>query len=75
VSAVTIRAAAAATYWARPQRRDDGAILGSVRGLGEQDRGDVLKLLEIDFFGGWPDGDLMGLMLDLAAAKAAPGVA
>lgn len=71
-SAVVERAAAAAEYWARPCRREDDAILGSVAGLSRREQWAVVDLLAAGAFRTMSDDDLLSRMTELAAKAREP---
>jgi len=71
-SALAERAACAAIYWAKPERRDAAAIRGAVRGLSEADHAAVLALLRGKEIPALSDDELVARMLELSAKARGP---
>jgi HK97 family phage prohead protease len=71
-SPVTERAAAACLFWARPCRRSDDAIAGSVAGLSAVERAEVVALLEAGVHNELTDDELVATMTELATKSRRP---
>ena len=66
-SALAERAACAAMYWAKPERRDADAIRGAVAGLSEADHTAVVALLQGKEIPALSDDELLARMLELGS--------
>jgi len=71
-SALAERAACAAMFWARPERRDAEAIRGAVAGLSDADHAAVVALLRGAEIPALSDDELLGRMLELGAKARGP---